>query len=665
MIVGLLGILKAGGAYVPLDPAYPRERLDFMLNDARVGAVLTTASLLSGLPELQARVVCLDTERDPISRESERNLVLEGTPENLAYVIYTSGSTGAPKGVEVSQAALVNFLTSMKCEPGIKPEDVLLAVTTLSFDIAGLEMFLPLIVGARVVVASRETAMDGVRLMELLESSGTTVMQATPATWRLLLETGWKGNRELKVLCGGEALPRELARDLLKRSQSLWNLYGPTETTVWSTVGEVRLSDQNITIGRPIANTQVYLLDKRSQPVPVGVPGELYIGGDGVARGYRQREELTAERFVTNPFQVGTRLYRTGDLARYLSDGRIECLGRIDRQVKLRGYRIETEEIETVLRQHPAVRQAVVMIRENLSGDQRLVAYLILRSKGSESTREIRGFLAEKLPEYMVPAFLIPLDTLPLTNNGKIDYRALPAVSGIETEVQENYVGARDEVERKLIRIWEELLGVRPIGVKDNFFDLGGHSLLAARLIARVEKNLGNVSLSQLFQSPTIESLARELRQKKKAKEDSALVLWRNGGSRPPLFLHGGSFELSRHLGDDQPCYGIRPHGQDGRKAPATVEAMAADYLKQIRGVQPQGPYLIGGFSFGGLVAYEMAQQLRQSGQEVALLVLIDPTPPYLNFPASQQRFPGRGNSTLNRHLPPCGQRIPDSWWPL
>ncbi len=460
MIVGLLGILKAGGAYVPLDPAYPRERLDFMLKDARVGAVLTTASLLSGLPELQARVVCLDTERDPISRESERNLVLEGTPENLAYVIYTSGSTGAPKGVEVSQAALVNFLTSMKCEPGIKPEDVLLAVTTLSFDIAGLEMFLPLIVGARVVVASRETAMDGVRLMELLESSGTTVMQATPATWRLLLETGWKGNRELKVLCGGEALPRELARDLLKRSQSLWNLYGPTETTVWSTVGEVRLSDQNITIGRPIANTQVYLLDKRSQPVPVGVPGELYIGGDGVARGYHQREELTAERFVTNPFQVGTRLYRTGDLARYLSDGRIECLGRIDRQVKLRGYRIETEEIETVLRQHPAVRQAVVMIRENVSGDQRLVAYLILRSKGSESTREIRGFLAEKLPEYMVPAFLIPLDTLPLTNNGKIDYRALPAVSGIETEVQENYVGARDEVERKLIRIWEELLGV-------------------------------------------------------------------------------------------------------------------------------------------------------------------------------------------------------------
>ena len=647
MVVGLLGILKAGGAYVPLDPAYPRERLDFMLKDASVGAVLTTAALLSRLPKLDARVVCLDTERDTISRESAENVAMEGTSGNLAYVIYTSGSTGRPKGVQIPHRAILNLLTSMRHEPGMNCEDVLLAVTTLSFDIANLEIFLPLVVGASVVVASRAAAMDGRRLRELLESSGATVMQATPATWRILLEAGWKGNREFKVLCGGEGLPRDLARDLQNQSRSLWNLYGPTETTVWSTVSEVRVTDQSITIGRPILNTQVYLLDRAGQPVPVGAPGELCIGGDGIARGYIQRPDLTAERFAPNPFEAGTRLYRTGDLARYLSDGRLECLGRIDRQVKLRGYRIEIGEIETVLREHTAVRQAVVMVREDVPGDQRLVAYVIFLSGRTEVTGEILIYLRERLPEYMIPSILIPLEALPLTSNGKIDYQALPTASESNKRSKEGFLGPRDEIERKLTRIWEELLGTRPVGVKDNFFDLGGHSLLATRLIARIEKTLGNVSLSDLFQSPTIESLARELRQKKKAKEDSALVLFRNGGRRPPLFVHGGSFELSRYLGEDQPCYGIRPHGQDGRRAPATVEEMAADYVKQVRGVQPQGPYLIGGFSFGGLVAYEMAQQLRQSGQEVGLLVLIDPTPP--RFSPSDPQLPSNESSATHR----------------
>ena len=293
-------------------------------------------------------------------------------------------------------------------------------------------------------------------------------------------------------------------------------------------------------------------------------------------------------------------------------------------------------------------------MRQDGEGEKRLVAYVVLRSPNAASSDTIREFLRVKLPDYMIPGSFVMLENLPLTANGKINYQALPTASELDEKAEAGYVGGRDEIERKLIKIWEELLGVKPIGVKDNFFDLGGHSLLATRLIARIEKSLGNVSLSNLFQSPTIESLARELRQRKKAKEDSALVLLRNGGSRPPLFLHGASFELSRYLGEDQPCYGIRPHGQDGRKAPATVEEMAADYLKQIRGVQPQGPYLIGGFSFGGLVAYEMAQQLRQSGQEVALLVLIDPTPP--RFSALHPQLPGNGSSatrssTVNRHL--------------
>ena len=409
MVVGLLGILKAGGAYLPLDPAYPQPRTEFMLKDAKAAVTVTTSDLLGSLPKLEGCTVCLDVESEAISREDGLNLDEDVALENLAYVIYTSGSTGRPKGVQIPHRAILNLLTSMRHEPGMNCEDVLLAVTTLSFDIANLEIFLPLVVGARVVVASREAAMDGRRLRELLESSGATVMQATPATWRMLLEVGWKGNRELKVLCGGEGLPRDLARDLQNRSGSLWNLYGPTETTVWSTVGEVSLRDQSITIGRPILNTQVYLLDQEGQPVPVGAPGELCIGGDGIARGYLQRPDLTAERFAANPFGAGTRLYRTGDLARYLSDGRLECLGRIDRQVKLRGYRIEIGEIETVLSEHPAVRQAVVMVREDMPGDQRLAAYLVFHSGRTEGTGEIIMYLRRSLPKYMIPSFIIPL----------------------------------------------------------------------------------------------------------------------------------------------------------------------------------------------------------------------------------------------------------------
>jgi len=347
-------------------------------------------------------------------------------------------------------------------------------------------------------------------------------------------------------------------------------------------------------------------------------------------------------------------LYRTGDLARYLADGNIEFVGRADNQVKIRGHRIELSEIELAIKQHPAVRDAVVRVRLEGEGEKRLVGYLVLGSQHTGGSDTIREFLKTKLPDYLIPGSFVMVEDLPLTGNGKINYEALPTPSELSNKAEAGYVAGRDAVERKLIRIWEELLRFEPIGVKDNFFDLGGHSLLATQLIARIEKTLGSVSLSTLFQSPTIEGLARELRQKKKAKEDSALILFRNGGSRPPLFLHGASSELSRYLGEDQPCYGIRPHGQDGRQAPATIEEMAADYLRQIRGVQPQGPYLIGGFSFGGLVAYEMAQQLRQLGQDVALLVLIDPTPP--RFSASDRPSSGNGSSatrssTLNRHM--------------
>jgi amino acid adenylation domain-containing protein len=387
MLVGLLGILKAGGAYVPLDPAYPRERLAFMLEDAGVKVLVTEAYLADALPPHAARAVHLDTGWELIERESERDPEPRGTSDDLAYVIYTSGSTGKPKGVCVPHRAVVNFLESMRHEPGMTAEDTLVAITTLSFDIAGLELFLPLVVGARVAIASREVAADGNQLVELLERTNATVLQATPATWRLLREAGWQGSFRLKMLIGGEAVPRELADYLLEQGRELWNMYGPTETTIWSAVGRIASPDGPVLVGRPIANTQIYIVDAGMRPVPAGVPGELLIGGDGVARGYLNRPELTAEKFVADPFagNPGARVYRTGDLARFRADGRIEVLGRIDNQVKVRGFRIELGEVEAALEQHPAVRESAVVVREDAPGDRRLVAYYTPAAAGGEA----------------------------------------------------------------------------------------------------------------------------------------------------------------------------------------------------------------------------------------------------------------------------------------
>ena len=397
MVVGLLGILKAGGAYVPVDPAYPPERLVFMLEDAEVSVLLTQARLVESLPKHQGRIVCLDTDWEIIERQSEANLISEVKLDNLAYVIYTSGSTGKPKGVQVLHSAVVNFLTSMRRCPGLTDQDTLLSVTTLSFDIAGLEIFLPLSVGGRLVMVSRFVATDGTQLLERLNDCVATVMQATPATWRLLLAAGWSGSPQLKILCGGEALSRELANQLVEKGASLWNLYGPTEATIWSTIDRVENTEGTVCIGRPIANTQIYLLDEHLQPVPVGVPGELYIGGAGLARGYLNRSELTAQKFIVNPLsqEPSARLYNTGDLARYQRDGNIEYLGRIDHQVKVRGFRIELGEIEAVLSQHPDVRESVVMKREDASGNQRLVAYIV-----SNLTPERTPFKSECLAEF-------------------------------------------------------------------------------------------------------------------------------------------------------------------------------------------------------------------------------------------------------------------------
>jgi amino acid adenylation domain-containing protein len=543
MIVGLLGILKAGGAYVPLDPAYPQERLAFMLEDAQVAVLLTQEQLSGELPEHRAHTICLDTDWKTIAGKSEANPVSGVTADNLAYVIYTSGSTGSPKGVQILHRAVVNFFNSMSQQPGLTAQDILLAVTSVSFDIAALELYLPLIVGACLVVVSRDVAMDGAQLMKKLANSGATVMQATPATWSLLLEAGWQDSKHLKILCGGEALPCELAVQLLARGSSLWNMYGPTETTIWSAVYPVDLQERSIHIGRPIANTQVYVLDRHLQPIPIGVPGELYVGGVGLARGYLHRPELTAERFIPNPFSTepGARLYKTGDLVRYLPDGNLEFLGRLDDQIKLRGCRIELGEIEAVLGQHPAVRQVVVLAREDAPGDTRLVAYVVPQQEPPPTSSVLRNFLQQRLPSFMVPSAFVLVHALPLTPNGKLDRRALPAPAQTRSQPQDTCMAPQDALELQLTKIWEKVLGITPIGVRENFFELGGHSLLAVRLFAQIKKAFGRqLPLATLFQAPTVEQLAGMLRQEGWSAPWSCLVAIQPGGSKPPFFcIHG------------------------------------------------------------------------------------------------------------------------------
>jgi len=490
MLTAILGVLKAGAAYVPLDPHYPQERLAFIRQDAALKIVLTR----DNWPDFASQ-----PDTSPVSV----------TPDQNAYVIYTSGSTGKPKGVEVPHSALMNFLWSMRGEPGISVSDKLLAVTTLSFDIAGLELFLPLIEGAQVVIAGRETTRDGKALAALLDDADITIMQATPTTWKLLLEAGWAGKQNLKMLCGGEELTRDLANELQPRGESLWNMYGPTETTIWSATCEVLHGEGPVPIGRPIANTQLYVLDPKGEPTPIGVPGELYIAGDGLARGYLNRPELTAEKFIANTFAgvaPNACMYRTGDMARYLPDGRLVCMGRIDNQIKLRGHRIELGEIESALLAHAMVRDAAVIVREDSPGDKRLVAYVKPAQNMGLDTKQLREHLAQRLPEAMVPTLFAAMDALPLTPNGKIDRNALAALPAVGAE-QARYVAPRTNREKAIVAIWEQVLKVERVGLDDDLFELGADSIHLFQIAARAEKERIKFTPKQLMQYRTIAAL--------------------------------------------------------------------------------------------------------------------------------------------------------------
>ncbi|SFL14012.1 non-ribosomal peptide synthetase [Lysobacter sp. cf310] len=508
MLIGLLAILKAGGAYVPLDPTYPADRLAYMLEASAARVLVSQRALADSLPGDVATVIYADADA-ALDARAERAPDGGAGPRDPAYVIFTSGSTGKPKGVEIQQRSAVNLLRSVAREPGLARGQVLCAISTLSFDIALFELVLPLTVGATILLVDRDTARDGLRLRRLVDETAIDVMQATPATWRMLLELGWSGKAGIKIISTGEALPRELADRLLPCARELWNLYGPTETTVYSALCRVHAGSGPILVGKPVDNTQIHIVDRHMKRLPAGVPGELLIGGDGLATGYRGRPDLTAEKFISDPFGApGGRLYRSGDLALWRRDGTIEVIGRIDHQIKLRGFRIELGEIESVLAQLPAVTQAVVHCREDRPGDQRLVAY-VTASGEAPSTAALRDHLKAALPDYMVPSAFVVLERFPLTPNGKVDRRALPAPEAVAGGDEANYDAPVTPEEQTLAAIWQQLLGAPRIGRGDNFFDLGGHSLLATRLLARIEQQYGiELPLRALFEDATLERLA-------------------------------------------------------------------------------------------------------------------------------------------------------------
>ena len=640
LVAGVLGVWKAGGAYLPLDPAHPPARLAFVLEDAQAKLVLTQRHLREKLPSACRVVLFEDIAREGLPPET----AAATGPESLAYVLYTSGSTGHPKAVEVPHRAVVNELVAMQREPGCTPGDAMLAATTLTFDPSVLELFLPLVSGGRVVVAGQGAARDPHRLADLIRTCGCTMMQGTPTLWRTLIEAGWGGARDLRILCGGEALTRTLADALLARSKSLWNVYGPTETTIWSMLHRVEAGSRPPPIGRPITNTHLYVLDRQGHAVPIGVAGDLHIGGAGVTRGYRNRPDLTRERFVIADIAPGERLYRTGDLVRYRSDGTLEFIGRTDDQVKVRGFRIEPKEVEVAIEMHPLVAAVAVKAWPDAAGEYCLAAYVVLQRGATLEPGALRQFLHEIVPQHLVPDRFVIVPALPLTATGKIDRHALPALpTGAAPAV---FSEPRGETEKNLAAIWKDVLGVAAVGSQDDFFDLGGHSLRAAMLLRCIESELGTrLPMSAVFHAPTVAQMAALLGDAERRARLPRTIEYQPGGSQPRLiWIHGGSMApaLAEAMGSDQPVLSIT-FDQDelDRLGPSpSVVDIAALYARFIRSVQPTGPCYIGGYCVAGILAYELALQLMGQGFDVRLLIMVDaPNPAQLRSNINIDRF--------------------------
>ena len=634
MVVVLLAILKSGAAYLPLDPGYPRKRIQYVLEDAS-STILLISGRYAGVFQTSVREILIETVFEKLSEYSNGDLSNISNSRSLAYLLYTSGSTGNPKGVMVEHQNIINLLNSIQRFPGITSEDKLLALTTVSFDMSVLELFLPLLSGAELIIATDEEQKEGHILVEKIYKDKITIIQGTPSSYKLMLETGWVGKTELKLFCGGEALSKTLADKLLLRCTSLYNLYGPTETTIYSTATQIFHNDQIITIGRPIHNTQIYILDTYGNLLAEGIKGEIYIGGDGVARGYLNKPELQAEKFITDPFakEPGRKMYRTGDVGKFLEDGRIQYLGRNDYQLKIRGFRIEPSEIESKLNDLDDIEESLVMVQEEENDNSRLVAYVIVKNNKEKEDLILkwRAELIDHFPFYMVPNEFIILPEFSLTDNGKIDRNRLVKAS----THKENSLNAEriSELEKKVIIIWSSTLKIDSIGLDDDFFMLGGHSMIAAQVMQRLHRETGiRLPLTALFEAPTVKKLSLLIEQKGNNSLWKSLVSIKPGGDRLPLYIvHGAGLnvlifhKLAMNLDPEQPVYGLQARGLNGIDDPFdNMEKIASYYISEILEQNPNGPYNLAGYSFGGVVAFEMAKQLKAMGKSINMVAIFD-----------------------------------------
>jgi len=649
MVVGLLAILKAGGAYVPLEPSSPTQRLEFMLADLRSPVLLARKRFLERFPQLTSTLLPVEEWPNLMAGHSPENLGSYAGPDDLAYMLYTSGSTGQPKGVLLPHRALTNYLYWCRAAYSMDQGSGAPVHTPLGFDLTITSLFPPLLAGRTAVFIPEDSTLEA--LSAALRTGDFSLVKLTPSHLEALSHQHSPPHAKIGTrmfVIGGEPLMGETLAFWRRQAPSLRliNEYGPTEATVGCCVYEVpasALPTSAVPIGRPISNVRLYVLDRNLQPVPIGVPGELHIAGEGLALGYHGRPEVTSEKFIPDPFSTepGARLYRTGDLARYRSDGTLEFLGRLDHQVKIRGFRIELGEIEATLAEHEAVREAVVAVWEAAEGDRRLVAYVVADQDAAPSQEQLHNFLEGRLPDYMLPARYLFLPAFPLTSNGKIDRQALP----LPTQAQAHQVraipsiGTYDDTELRLAQIWEEVLLIRPTGVKEDFFDLGGNSLLMMSMLARVEQVFGiKVPQAALLRAPTIEVLASLLRHPSSLREPQLWAVQPNG-SRPAFFcVAAGSLfrRLAHRLGFDQPFFGLPMPEPEDLPAIPRLEDFAAHCVRVLRASQPEGPYYLGGWSDWGILGYEIAQQLRQQGQRVDLLVLFD-----VDNPATLLRLAG------------------------